>query len=126
MVNAKPIIARALAKNQKLTALVPATRIFCGVAEFKGTPEYPFITYEEVANVPSQHFDDLETFSEVVFKVHIWHRESTSAIADIICNSLVNAGFKRRYASDLDDFDNMGNIVRHKVMSFTITLKNNN
>jgi len=117
--NAKPHIASALTNDAQLVALVPVANMFDGIAVFTGAPPYPYITFEELANTEDLHADDLEAESAVTFRVHVWHEASTSAIASHLNRIMHAIDFGRNYAFDQDEKLDNGQIIRHKVMSFT-------
>ena len=121
MYNAKPLIASALTGDAQLVAMVPAAHMFDGIAVFNESPEYPYITMEELGNNEEMHADDTEIESSVIFRVHIWHRSSVSAIAGHVNRIMRSIGFGRNYALDQDERLDTGEIIKHKIMSFSGT-----
>lgn len=121
MFNAKPLVASALSTDAALIAIVPKVRMFDGIAMFTTAPVYPYITYEEIGNIEALHADDEETESEVTFRIHIWGTASTSAIAGHIDRVMKAAEFGRNYATDQDEVLDTGQVIKHKIMSYSGT-----
>ncbi len=119
MVNAKPTIATALSTDVSLIALVPKVRMFDGTAVFSSEPVYPYLTYEELANIEGHHADDDEIASEVTFRVHIFSTSSLSTIAGHVIRIMHTINFGRNYAQDQDEVLENGVVIKHKIMSFT-------
>lgn len=121
MFNAKPLIATALSTDAQLIALVPKVRMFDGVASFATAPVYPYLTYEEIANIEALHADDEEAESEVTFRIHIWGTSSLSTIAGHVNRIMQAMGFGRNYAMDQDEQLETGAVIKHKIMSYSNT-----
>ena len=121
MYNAKPLIASTLTGDAQLIALVPVANMFDGSALFTEKPLYPYLTYEELLNREALHADDAEAESEVSFRIHIWHKASTSVIAGHVNRIMHAIGLGRNYALDQDEQLETGEIIKHKIMSFTGT-----
>lgn len=119
MVNVKPDIATALSTDSSLIALVPKVSMFDGSAVFKSTPSYPYIKYEELANIEGLQADDEELESEVTFRFHVWHTASTSTIAGHINRIVKSIGFTRNYARDQDEVLETGQVIKHKILSYS-------
>lgn len=119
MVNAKPIVTTALSTDASLIALIPKVRMFDGTAVFKDAPVYPYITYEELANIEGHHADDDEIASEVTFRINIFGMTSVSTIAGHINRIMKAIDFNRNYAQDQDETLDTGVVIKHKIMSFT-------
>jgi hypothetical protein len=119
VVNAKPTIATALSTDNQLIALIPKARMFDGIATFDYTPIYPYLTYEELANIESVHADDEEIASEVTFRIHIFGTSSLSTIAGHVNRIMHSINFGRNYAQDQDEVLETGEKIKHKIMSFT-------
>ena len=95
--------------------------MFDGIAAFTASPIYPYLTYEELTNIEALHSDDDETESEVTFRVHIWGTASTSIIAGHIDRIMKSISFGRNYAQDQDEQLETGQIIKHKIMSYSNT-----
>lgn len=121
MFNAKIIIAAALSTDTSLIALVPKLRMFDGSAIFASAPLYPYITYEELANIEALHADDAECESEVTFRIHIWHTASASVIAGHVSRIMKLIDFGRNYSMDNDEILETGQVIKHKILSFSNT-----
>lgn len=121
MVNYKPIISTALSTDGFLIALIPKVRMFDGIAIFSGAPVYPYMTYEEIANIEALHADDEEIESEVTFRIHIWGTASLSTLAGHVDRIMKTIGFGRNYANDQDEQLDTGQIIKHKIMSYSGT-----
>lgn len=121
MYNGKPIIANALSTDVQLISLIPKVRMFDGIAVFNDTPIYPYLTYEEIGNIEALHADDEECESEVIFRFNIWHTASNSIIAGHINRILHSIGFGRNYSIDRDEQLDTGQVIKHKIMSYTGT-----
>jgi hypothetical protein len=121
MYNAKTIIATALSTDSTLIALIPKVRMFEGIAIFTGTPDYPYLTYEEIGNIEALHADDEEAESEVTFRIHIWAIASTSIIAGHINRIMKSIEFGRNFAQDQDEQLDSGQVIKHKIMSYSGT-----
>ena len=121
MVNAKPAIATALSTDTTLIALIPKVRMFDGIATFSAAPVYPYLTYEELANIEALHADDVECESEVTFRIHIWGTASTSTIAGHVDRIMKSIEFGRNYSMDQDEILDTGQIIKHKIMSYSDT-----
>ena len=121
MFNAKIIIATALSTDTALLTLIPKVRMFDGSAVFSNAPIYPYLTYEELANIEALHADDTECESEVTFRIHIWHTASTSAIAGHVNRIMKSIDFGRNYAMDNDEILETGIVIKHKILSFSNT-----
>jgi hypothetical protein len=121
MVNQKPAIATALSTDASLIALIPKARMFDGIAVFKGPPVYPYLTYEELANIPALDADDEEIESEVTFRIHLWGTASLSTIAGHVDRIMKSIEFGRNYSMDSDEQLDTGQIIKHKIMSYSGT-----
>lgn len=121
MINQKPVIATALSTDTALIALLPKLRMFDGIATFATAPVYPYLTYEELANIPAQSADDVECESAVTFRIHIWGTASLSTIAGHVDRIMKSIYFDRNYSQDQDEILDTGQIIKHKIMSFTGT-----
>jgi len=121
MYNAKPLIASALSTDAALIAIIPKVRMFDGIASFTAAPVYPYLTYEEIGNTEALHSDDTEAESEVTFRVHIWGTASTSTIAGHVDRVMKTAEFGRNYAMDQDEILDTGQVIKHKIMSYSGT-----
>lgn len=121
MVNAKPLVASALSTDAALIAILPKVRMFDGIATFTTAPVYPYLTYEEIGNIEALHSDDAETESEVTFRIHVWGTASTSAITGHIDRVMKAAQFGRNYALDQDELLDTGQVIKHKIMSYSGT-----
>ena len=122
MYNAKPIIATALGADGNLIALIPKVRMFEGVALFVGEPQYPYLTYEELDNHEGLHADDDEIESEVTFRIHLWGKTtSLSTLAGHVNRIMQALDFGRNYSQDQDEVLETGEIIKHKIMSFSNT-----
>jgi hypothetical protein len=119
MYNGKTAIATALSTDAQLILLVPKARMFDGIAVFTDKPIYPYVTYEEIGNTEALHSDDEEIESEVTFRFHIWNTASNSTIAGHINRILKSIGFGRNYAMDMDEQLETGEVIKHKIMSYT-------
>lgn len=119
MYNAKPIIATALSTDGSLIALIPKVRMFEGSGVFNSTTVFPYLTYEEIANVESVHADDEEIVSSVTFRIHIWSMTNTSTMAGHVNRIMKTIGFGRNFAMDEDDALENGTILKHKIMSYS-------
>ena len=121
MVNAKPIIAAALSTDTALLALIPKVRMFDGSAVFASAPIYPYVTYEELANIEALHADNAECESEVTFRIHLWGTASLSIIAGHVNRIMKSIDFGRNYAMDSDEILETGVVIKHKILSFSNT-----
>ena len=121
MVNAKPLVASALSTDALLIAIIPKVRMFDGIATFAAAPVYPYLTYEEIGNGEALHADDAETESEVTFRVHIWGTSSTSTISGHVDRVMKAAEFGRNYSMDQDEILDTGQVIKHKIMSYSGT-----
>jgi len=119
--NAKPTTATAISTDAQLIALVPKARMFDGVASFTTAPVYPYITYEEIGNIEALHADDDEIESEVTLRIHIWGTASLSTIAGHVNRVMQALGFGRNYAMDQDEQLDSGQVIKHKVLSYSGT-----
>jgi hypothetical protein len=93
--------------------------MFDGSATFSGTPVYPYLTYEELMNIEGLHADDEEVESEVTFRIYIWGITSLSTIAGHIDRIMHSIEFGRNYAMDNDETLDTGQVIKHKILSFT-------
>ena len=121
MYNAKPLIATALSTDASLIALIPKIRMFDGVANFASSPIYPYLTYDEIGNTEALHSDDEEAESEVSFRIHLWGTASLSTIAGHINRIMHSIEFGRNYSRDQDEVLDTGQIIKHKIMSYSGT-----
>ena len=121
MVNQKPAIATALSTDAELIALIPKARMFSSVAAFTTTPEYPYLTFFELANSPALQADDDEVESEFTIRVDLWGTASLSIIASHVDRILKTIGYGRNYAMDNDEVLDDGTRIFHKSMSFSGT-----
>ena len=122
MYNAKPIIAAALSTDGSLIALIPKVRMFDGIALFVGEPQYPYLTYEELDNHEALHADNAEIESEVTFRINLWNKAaSLSTIAGHVNRIMQALDFGRNYSQDQDEVLETGEIIKHKIMSFSNT-----
>lgn len=121
MFNAKPTIATALSTDGALIVLIPKIRMFDGIAAFSSAPVYPYLTYEEIANIESLHADDDEIESEVSFRIHLWGTASLSTIAGHVDRVMKLIDFGRNYSMDQNEILDTGQIIKHKVMSYSGT-----
>lgn len=121
MYNAKPLVASALSTDAALIALIPKVQMFDGSAKFKEAPIYPYLTYEEIGNIEGLHSDDEEVESEVTFKIHLWGPDSLSTIAGHVNRVMKSQGFGRNYSYDQDETLDTGQVIKHKIMSYTNT-----
>lgn len=121
MYNAKPTIATAISTDAQLIALVPKARMFDGVASFTTAPVYPYLTYEEIANIEGLHADDDEIESEVTFRIHVWGISSLSTISGHVNRVMQALGFGRNNANDQDEQLESGQVIKHKIMSYSNT-----
>lgn len=121
MYNAKPAIAAALSTDPQLIALIPKVRMFEGFAVFTEKPIFPYLTYEELANLEGEHADDEEVESEVAFRFHIFGTSSVSTLAGHVDRVLKSIGFGRINSNDVDEILESGLAVKHKVLSYTGT-----
>jgi hypothetical protein len=119
--NAKPLVASALSTDAALIALIPKVQMFDGSAKFKEAPIYPYLTYEEIGNIEGLHSDDEEVESEVTFKIHLWGPDSLSTIAGHVNRVMKSQGFGRNYSYDQDETLDTGQVIKHKIMSYTNT-----
>jgi hypothetical protein len=93
--------------------------MFDGIADFSGTPIYPYLTYEELNNSEGLRADNDEVESEVTFRIHLWGTASLSTIAGHVNRIMQAAGYGRNYAQDMDEILDDGTKIKHKIMSFT-------
>ena len=121
MVNQKQAIATALSTDTALIALIPKVRMFSSVAAFTTTPEYPYLTFFELANSPALQADDDEVESEFTIRVDLWGTASLSIIASHVDRILKTIGYGRNYAMDNDEVLDDGTRIFHKSMSFSGT-----
>ena len=121
MYNAKPLIATALSTDASLIVLIPAVRMFDGVATFAGAPVYPYLTYEELAVIDSLQADDETVEEEVTFRIHLWGTTSLSVLAGYVDRIIKAAYFTKNYSGDQDEMLEVGTIVKHKIMSYSGT-----
>lgn len=121
MYNGKPVIAAALSTDAALIALIPAVRMFDGIANFSGAPIYPYLTYSELANIEALHADDEECESEVTFRIHLWGTASLSTLAGHVNRIMKTIGYGRNNSNDLDEKLDSGQTVKHKIMSYSTT-----
>ena len=121
MLNAKPLVAIALSTDNDLIALIPKIRMFDGIASFPSAPIYPYLTYEEIANIESLHADDEEIESEVTFRIHLWGTASLSIAAGHVDGVMKSINFGRNYSMDQDEQLETGQIIKHKIMSYSGT-----
>lgn len=119
MYNAKPAIATALTTDSALIALIPKVRMFDGIATYTAAPTYPYLTYDEIANIEALHADDSEIESEVSFRVHLWGTASLSTMAGHVDRIMKALGFGRNYSMDQDEQLDTGVIIKHKIGSYT-------
>ena len=121
MVNQKPAIATALSTDTALIALIPKIRMFSSVAAFTTTPEYPYLTFFELANSPALQADDDEVESEFTVRVDLWGAASLSIIASHVDRILKTIGYGRNYVMDNDEVLDDGTRIHHKSLSFSGT-----
>ena len=121
MVNQKPTVATALSTDASLIALIPKLSMFDGIATFSGAPPYPYLTYEELTNTPALDADDEETESEVTFRIHLWGTASLSTISGHVDRIMKAIYYGRNYSQDQDEQLDTGQIIKHKIMSFSGT-----
>ena len=121
MYNAKPLIATALSTDASLIALIPKIRMFDGVANFASSPIYPYLTYDEIANTEALHADNDEIESEVSYRIHLWGTASLSTIAGHVNRIMHGIEFGRNYSRDQDEVLDTGQIIKHKIMSYSGT-----
>lgn len=121
MVNAKPAIATALSTDAALIALIPKVKMFDGIATFASAPDYPYLTYEELANNEGLHADDDEIESEVTFRIHLWGKASLSTMAGHVDRVMKSIEFGRNYSMDQDEKLDTGETIKHKIMSYSGT-----
>lgn len=119
MYNAKPAIAAALSTDSALIALIPKARMFDGIAVFSGEPIYPYLTYEELANIEGLQADDETIEDEVTIRINLWGTASLSTIAGHINRVMVAASYTRNYSGDQDEQLDSGQIIKHKIMSYS-------
>jgi len=121
MYNAKPLVASALSTDAALIAIVPKVRMFEGIATFPSAPVYPYLTYEEIFNGEALRADDEEIESEVVFRIHLWGTASLSTLAGHVNRVMHGIQFGRNYSMDQDEQLDTGQVVKHKIMSYSGT-----
>jgi len=121
VINMKPSIATALSTDEQLIALLPKIYMFDGIATFTGVPIYPYLTYEEIANIEALNADDEERESEVTFRIHLWGTASLSTIAGHVNRIMHNIDFGRNYSQDQDEQLDTGQIIKHKILSYSGT-----
>jgi hypothetical protein len=119
MHNGKTALATALSTDASLIALIPKVRMFDGIANFASKPEYPYLTYSELANIEALHADDDELESEVTFRINLWGTASLSTIAGHVNRIMHTLGYGRNYSMDQDEKLESGQTIKHKIMSFT-------
>jgi len=117
--NGKPAVAAALSSDSGLIALIPKARMFDGIARFENAPIYPYLTFEELTNTPALHADDDEIESELSFRIHLWGKASLFIIAGHVNRVMHGIGYGRNYAMDQDEQLDSGDIIKHKIMSFS-------
>jgi hypothetical protein len=121
MYNPKTAIATALSTDSALIALIPKARMASSVAAFTGTPEYPYLTFFEMANQPALVADDDEAESEISVRVDIWGKATLSTIASHVDRIMKANGYTRNYSMDNDEVLETGERIYHKSMSFSGT-----
>ena len=121
MVNLKPTIATALSTDTALIALIPKLRMFDGVATFSTAPVYPYLTYEELAVINSLQADDETVEEEVTFRFHLWGTASLSILAGHVDRVMKSIEFGRNYSMDQDELLDTGQIIKHKILSYSGT-----
>ena len=121
MVNAKPIIATALSTDTAFIALIPQARMFDGSAVFSNAPIYPYLTYDELANIEALHADDESIEDEVTFRIHLWGTASLSVMAGHVDRIMRTINFGRNYSMDSDEILDIGQVIKHKILSFSNT-----
>lgn len=122
MYNAKPLISTGLSTDGALIALIPKVRMFDGVASFAGAAVYPYLTYEELDNHEALQADDEEVETEVTFRIHLWGKATSLSTSAGHVNRIMQAlGFGRNYSQDQDEVLDTGEIIKHKIMSFSNT-----
>jgi len=121
MVNAKPLVASALSTDAALIAIVPKVRMFDGIAAFTTAPVYPYLTYEEIFNGEALHADNDEVESEVSFRIHLWGTSSLSILAGHVNRLMHGIDLGRNYSMDQDELLDTGQVVKHKIMSYSGT-----
>ena len=124
MVNAKPTIATALSTDVLLIATIPKVRMFDGIADFASSPVYPYLTYEEIANIEALHADDEEEESEVTFRIPLWGTTSLSTLAGHVDRIMKLIGFGRNNSNDQDEKLETGQTIKHKIMSYSNIFSN--
>lgn len=121
MHNGKPIVAAALSTDASLIALIPKARMADGIVSSTEKPPFPYLTFEELTNIEALHADDEEVESEVTYRIHLWGIDSLSVIAGHVNRIMHSLGYGRNYSMDQDEQLDNGQIVKHKIMSFTGT-----
>jgi len=118
--NPKTAVATALSTDSALIALIPKVRMFDGIAKFTGEPgSAPYLTYEELANIPGMEADDETIEDEITIRVHLWGTASLSTIAGHVNRIMVAAGYTRNYSMDQDEQLDTGQIIKHKIASYS-------
>lgn len=119
MYNGKPAVFAALSTDSALIALIPKIRMFDGVATFANAPVYPHLTYEEISNTEALHADDESIEDEVTFRIHLWGTASLSIMAGHVDRIMRIINFSRNYSMDQDEMLDTGQIIKHKILSFS-------
>lgn len=114
MQNIKPQVVAALTGDATLTGLV-GSNIFYHMPDKKAS--YPCVAYHEADNAEGAYGTDLESVTEILLTIDIWHTDSTSAIAQAVDDVMKGQGFYREFAQDLTE-DDSAEIIYRKNMRY--------
>lgn len=117
---AKEVVRAALLGNAELVSLLGGERIYQSAAP--EADEYPRVTFFEVNNQETDFADDVAFASLIVMQIDIWSKESTSAIAKEVSNTMKVEGWSRSLSTDQYETDVE---VHHKIMRFRTKMLEN-
>ncbi|ELK43995.1 phage protein [Brevibacillus agri BAB-2500] len=109
----KTEVRTALLNNASLVSLLGGQRIYQLAAP--NATEYPRITFFEVTNYVAAFADDVPIMADVIVQVNIWSKDSTSAIAGEVDETMKAQGWSRTSAADLYEEDTK---VYHKAVRY--------
>ena len=116
MINIKTEIVQALEGNPTLISLLGGNRIY--QIKAPDATEFPRITFFQVDNFDSNFADDTAIASEILIQIDIWHKSSTTTIAQEVDKTMKSLGFRRTSSTDLYEEDTQ---IFHTVMRYITT-----